>query len=53
MNNILKLRKQLKEDGIKASVNDFIIKAAGVALKVSPNLVLLPGFQKGRDIKAS
>lgn len=34
MDKIMSLRKDLKKDGVKVSVNDFIIKAAAVALKV-------------------
>ena len=34
MDSVLQLRKKLVADGIKVSVNDFIIKAAAVALQV-------------------
>ncbi|KAG1663187.1 Pyruvate dehydrogenase protein X component, mitochondrial [Nymphon striatum] len=33
LDNILNLRKLLKDEGIKVSVNDFIIKSAAIALK--------------------
>src|SRR3712207_7478741 len=42
MNNAMALRKQLnaqlEEEGIKLSVNDFVMKAAAVALRNHPNL---------------
>lgn len=39
--NVLKLRKTLAKDGVKVSVNDFIIKAVGMALRVSTTLTEL------------
>ncbi|XP_077994895.1 pyruvate dehydrogenase protein X component-like [Glandiceps talaboti] len=38
MEEVLKLRKQLKEDNVKVSVNDFLIKAIATALKEVPEL---------------
>ncbi|XP_041472397.1 pyruvate dehydrogenase protein X component-like [Lytechinus variegatus] len=38
LTEIVRLRKQLKKDNIKVSVNDFIIKAAAVALKQVPEV---------------
>jgi len=38
VDSIISLRKKLKEDGIAVSVNDFIIKAAAVALQRVPKV---------------
>eukprot|EP00057_Strongylocentrotus_purpuratus_P030744 XP_782594.3 PREDICTED: pyruvate dehydrogenase protein X component [Strongylocentrotus purpuratus] len=38
LTEIVRLRKQLKKDNIKVSVNDFIIKAAAMALKQVPEV---------------
>ncbi|XP_038050247.1 pyruvate dehydrogenase protein X component-like [Patiria miniata] len=38
MDRIMNIRKDLKKEGIKVSVNDFIIKAAAVALKELPDV---------------
>nr|CAB3264748.1 pyruvate dehydrogenase protein X component-like [Phallusia mammillata] len=38
LDKILKLRKELRQDGIKVSVNDFIIKAAAVSLRQNPEV---------------
>ncbi|XP_033646036.1 pyruvate dehydrogenase protein X component-like [Asterias rubens] len=38
IDKIMSLRKDLKKDGVKVSVNDFIIKAAAVALKEMPDV---------------
>ncbi|XP_063960986.1 pyruvate dehydrogenase protein X component-like [Lytechinus pictus] len=38
LTEIVRLRKQLKKDNIKVSVNDFIIKAAAVALNQVPEV---------------
>ena len=50
----MSMRKALKKDGIKVSVNDFIIKAAAVALKVwlrHINLLLkIKGGEEGPEI---
>ncbi|KAH9494986.1 hypothetical protein Btru_018325 [Bulinus truncatus] len=38
MNALVELRKKLIADGVKISVNDFIIKAAAIALQSSPRI---------------
>jgi len=38
MNGIIKTRQQLKQSGVNVSVNDFIIKAAGISLKKVPQV---------------
>eukprot|EP00058_Branchiostoma_floridae_P022744 XP_002608234.1 hypothetical protein BRAFLDRAFT_59834 [Branchiostoma floridae] len=38
MDSVLRLRKQLQGSGVKVSVNDFIIKAVGQALKTVPEV---------------
>ncbi|XP_022082639.1 pyruvate dehydrogenase protein X component, mitochondrial-like [Acanthaster planci] len=38
MDHVMKIRKDLQQEGIKVSVNDFIIKAAAVALKELPDV---------------
>ncbi|XP_035672505.1 pyruvate dehydrogenase protein X component-like [Branchiostoma floridae] len=38
MGSVLRLRKQLQGSGVKVSVNDFIIKAVGQALKTVPEV---------------
>ncbi|XP_066276776.1 pyruvate dehydrogenase protein X component-like [Branchiostoma lanceolatum] len=38
MDSVLRLRKQLQGSGVKVSVNDFIIKAVGKALKSVPEV---------------
>ncbi|XP_054154314.1 pyruvate dehydrogenase protein X component-like [Oppia nitens] len=38
MNDVLNLRKQLKASGTNVSVNDFLIKAAAIALKKVPQI---------------
>jgi pyruvate/2-oxoglutarate dehydrogenase complex dihydrolipoamide acyltransferase (E2) component len=45
---LIALRKQLKEDGIKVSVNDFVIKAVALALQQCPQVnALYKGEQVG------
>ena len=36
IDDIVKVRKQLAEDGVKVSVNDFVIKASALALRKVP-----------------
>lgn len=38
MNDVINARKELKQSGINVSVNDFIIKAAAIALKTVPQV---------------
>ena len=47
IDKLLALRKQLKEDGIKVSVNDFVIKAVALALQQCPQVNAL---QKGEQV---
>ncbi|KAI0987707.1 hypothetical protein GJ496_005269 [Pomphorhynchus laevis] len=37
-NNVIKIRSQLKERGVKVSVNDFILKATALSLKLVPEM---------------
>ncbi|PSN41718.1 Dihydrolipoyllysine-residue acetyltransferase component 1 of pyruvate dehydrogenase complex [Blattella germanica] len=48
IDNLLAFRKQLKEDGIKVSVNDFVIKAVALALQQCPQVNAL---QKGEQLR--
>ena len=41
------MRKQLKEDGVKVSVNDFVIKAVALALQQCPQVNAL---YKGEEV---
>jgi len=43
LDNIMKLRADLKTQGIKVSVNDFIVKAVASALRKHPNISNEPG----------
>ncbi|XP_064634734.1 pyruvate dehydrogenase protein X component, mitochondrial-like [Lineus longissimus] len=52
MKNLIELRKQLKNDGIKVSVNDFIIKACAVALKRVPEVNAVWGGEAPRQLAA-
>ncbi|XP_069680394.1 pyruvate dehydrogenase protein X component-like [Periplaneta americana] len=47
IDKLLALRKQLKEDGVKVSVNDFVIKAVAIALQQCPQVNAL---YKGEEI---
>jgi pyruvate/2-oxoglutarate dehydrogenase complex dihydrolipoamide acyltransferase (E2) component len=47
IDKLLILRKQLKEDGIKVSVNDFVIKAVALALQECPQVNAL---YKGEEV---
>jgi pyruvate/2-oxoglutarate dehydrogenase complex dihydrolipoamide acyltransferase (E2) component len=38
IDKLITLRKQLKEDGVKLSVNDFVIKAVALALQHCPQV---------------
>lgn len=38
VSKVIKLRQELKQSGVGVSVNDFIIKAAGVSLKKTPEV---------------
>jgi len=43
LDNIMKLRADLKTQGVKVSVNDFIVKAVASALRKHPNISNEPG----------
>ncbi|XP_023719887.2 pyruvate dehydrogenase protein X component, mitochondrial isoform X3 [Cryptotermes secundus] len=47
IDKLIVLRKQLKEDGIKVSVNDFVIKAVALALQQCPQVNAL---YKGEEV---
>lgn len=46
IDNILALRQKLKKSGTALSLNDFIIKAAALALKVSDNVIKIIEMKK-------
>jgi pyruvate/2-oxoglutarate dehydrogenase complex dihydrolipoamide acyltransferase (E2) component len=47
IDKLIALRKQLKEDGVKLSVNDFVIKAVALALQQCPHVNAL---YKGEEV---
>lgn len=47
IDKLIVLRKQVKEDGIKVSVNDFVIKAVALALQQCPQVNAL---YKGEEV---
>jgi pyruvate/2-oxoglutarate dehydrogenase complex dihydrolipoamide acyltransferase (E2) component len=47
VDKLIALRKQLKEDGVKVSVNDFVIKAVALALQQCPQVNAL---YKGEEV---
>jgi pyruvate/2-oxoglutarate dehydrogenase complex dihydrolipoamide acyltransferase (E2) component len=47
VDKLIALRKQLKEDGIKVSVNDFVIRAVALALQQCPQVNAL---YKGEEV---
>lgn len=47
IDKLIALRKQLKDDGIKLSVNDFVIKAVALALQQCPQVNAL---YKGEEV---
>lgn len=47
IDKLIALRKHLKEDGVKLSVNDFVIKAVALALQQCPQLNAL---YKGEEV---
>jgi Pyruvate/2-oxoglutarate dehydrogenase complex, dihydrolipoamide acyltransferase (E2) component, and related enzymes len=47
IDKLIALRKQLKEDGVKLSVNDFVIKAVALALQQCPQVNAL---YKGEEV---